>query len=70
MAKVVMLVAAVLLSALLALVPQSHEGRQGHAGDRPEPEAARIVGINVTRIHCAAFGVGTAAAVAPEGCSA
>jgi len=67
MAKVVMLVAAVLLLGLLALFLNRTKVGKAMRATAQNPEAARIVGINVTRIHCAAFGVGTAAAVAAGG---
>ena len=67
MAKVVMLVAAIFLLGLLALFLNRTKAGKAMRATAQNPEAARIVGINVTRIHCAAFGVGTAAAVAAGG---
>lgn len=67
MAKVVMLVAAIVLLALLALFLNRTKTGKAMRAAAQNREAARIVGINVTRIHCAAFGVGTAVAVAAGG---
>jgi branched-chain amino acid transport system permease protein len=67
MAKMVMLVAAIVLLGLLALFLNRTKVGKAMRATAQNPEAARIVGINVTRIHCAAFGVGTAAAVAAGG---
>lgn len=64
MAKVVMLVAALLLLGVLALFLDRTKTGKAMRATAQNLEAARIVGIDVTRIHCAAFGVGTAAAVA------
>ena len=64
MAKVVMLVAALLLLGVLALFLDRTKTGKAMRATAQNPEAARIVGIDVTRIHCTAFGVGTAAAVA------
>jgi branched-chain amino acid transport system permease protein len=64
MAKVVMLVSALVLLGLLALFLNRTKTGKAMRATAQNREAARIVGINVTRIHCTAFGVGTAVAVA------
>lgn len=66
-AKVVMLIAAILLLGLLALFLNRTKTGKAMRATAQNREAARIVGINVTRIYCVAFGVGTAAAVAAGG---
>lgn len=63
-AKVVMLVAAIVLLGLLSLFLNRTKAGKAMRATAENREAARIVGIDVTRIYCAAFGVGTAAAVA------
>lgn len=63
-AKVVMLIAAIILLGLLALFLNRTKAGKAMRATAENREAARIVGIDVTRIYCAAFGVGTATAVA------
>ncbi|GAB2899582.1 branched-chain amino acid ABC transporter permease [Paralcaligenes sp. KSB-10] len=63
-ARLVMLVAAIVLLGLLSLFLNRTKAGKAMRATAENREAARIVGIDVTRIYCAAFGVGTAAAVA------
>ncbi len=63
-AKLVMLIAAIVLLGLLSLFLNRTKAGKAMRATAENREAARIVGIDVTRIYCAAFGVGTAAAVA------
>lgn len=64
MAKLVMLAAAIVLLGLLSFFLNRTKSGKAMKATAQNREAARIVGINVTRVYCAAFGVGAAAAVA------
>lgn len=66
-ARVVMLVAAIVLLGLFALFLNHTKAGKAMRAAAENREAARIVGIDITRIHCAAFGVGAAAAFAAGG---
>ncbi|WP_417252620.1 branched-chain amino acid ABC transporter permease [Castellaniella sp.] len=66
-ARVVMLVAAIVLLGLFALFLNYTKTGKAMRAAAENREAARIVGIDITRIHCAAFGIGAAAAVAAGG---
>lgn len=66
-ARAVMLAAAIILLGLFALFLNHTKVGKAMRAAAENREAARIVGIDITRIHCAAFGVGAAAAFAAGG---
>jgi branched-chain amino acid transport system permease protein len=63
----IMLVAAIILLCLLSLFVNRTRLGKAMKAVAQNRTAARIVGIGVTRVHCAAFGVGTALAFAAGG---
>lgn len=65
--KAVMLAAALVLLALLTLFLDRTKQGKAMKATAQNREAARIVGINVTRVYCSAFGLGTAVAFAAGG---
>jgi len=66
-ANSVMLVGALLLLVVLSLFVNRTRLGKAMKAVAQNRTAARIVGIGVTRVHCAAFGVGTALALAAGG---
>jgi len=66
-ANSVMLVGAIVLLCLLSLFVNRTRLGKAMKAVAQNRTAARIVGIGVTRVHCAAFGVGTALALAAGG---
>ncbi len=65
--KAVMLAAALILLAMLTFfLNRTKQGKAMKAAAQNRA-AARIVGINVTRVYCSAFGLGTAVAFAAGG---
>ncbi|MBV2181377.1 MAG: branched-chain amino acid ABC transporter permease [Castellaniella sp.] len=66
-ARVVMLVAAIVLLGLFVLFLNRTKAGKAMRAAAENREAARIVGIDITRIHCAAFGIGAATAFAAGG---
>lgn len=66
-ANSVMLVGAVVLLFMLSLFVNRTKLGKAMKAVAQNRAAARIVGIGVTRVHCAAFGVGTAVALAAGG---
>lgn len=65
--KAVMLAAALILLTLLTLFLNRTKKGKAMKATAQNREAARIVGINVTRVYCSAFGLGTAVAFAAGG---
>jgi branched-chain amino acid transport system permease protein len=65
--KAIMLVAALILLTLLTLFLDRTKQGKAMKATAQNRAAARIVGINVTKIYCSAFGLGTAVAFAAGG---
>jgi branched-chain amino acid transport system permease protein len=65
--KAVMLAAALILLTLLTLFLDRTKQGKAMKATAQNRAAARIVGINVTKVYCSAFGLGTAVAFAAGG---